>query len=110
MGLTKPSSESLTHAQIYQLQPQVNFIIHAHCADIWRQAAHYDIPRTAADVPYGTVEMTLAVEALFRSGQLQEQDVFAMMGHLDGVVSFATTASQAFYQLINWLTKVRIER
>jgi L-ribulose-5-phosphate 4-epimerase len=109
VGLTKPSSESLTHAQIYQLQPHVNFIIHAHCDDIWRKAEHFGMPSTSADVPYGTVEMTHAVEALFTSGKLQNQDVFAMMGHLDGVVSYAETASQAFNQLINWLAKARIE-
>ncbi|NOS88688.1 MAG: class II aldolase/adducin family protein [Methylococcaceae bacterium] len=102
-GSIKPSSEALTHASIYQHDPQIQAVIHVHSPEIWRHSHTLDLPHTTADVPYGTVAMALAVEQLLASGRLQETPVFTMLGHEDGVVAVGANHQQAAMVLIKFL-------
>ncbi|KKO43910.1 aldolase [Arsukibacterium ikkense] len=100
LGQTKPSSEAMTHGQLYQLSDRINFIIHAHCPHIWLQAEALALPQTGAGVPYGTVAMADEVARLFTETNVLQQGVFTMAGHKDGVVAFGKTAEQAGQRLI----------
>lgn len=102
-GLNKPSSESLTHAGIYALDSAIQAVIHVHSPEIWNHAAALGLPDIAANIPYGTVEMALAVERLFQSGGLRQTPLFTMRGHEDGVVAFGKTLAEAAGILINTL-------
>lgn len=103
-GLSKPSSESLTHASVYAQDPSIQAVIHAHCPEIWRHTVALELPHTSADIPYGTVEMAGAVEQLFQSGCLAEASIFTMLGHQDGVVAFGNNMQEAAWKLINCLS------
>ncbi|WP_337880981.1 class II aldolase/adducin family protein [Rheinheimera sp.] len=93
-GETAPSSESMTHAALYQADPRIGVVVHAHCPAIWQQTAALQLPHTAADIPYGTVEMALAVQQLVR--RLGDGPaLFAMLGHDDGVVSYGHCFNEA---------------
>ncbi len=105
IGLCKPSSESLTHASVYAQNPAIQAIIHAHSPEIWRHTLALGLPHTGADVAYGTVEMALAVERLFQSGQLAEVSLFTLLGHEDGVVAFGSTMREAAWVLIDYLSR-----
>ena len=94
-GPCRPSSESLTHAMIYEVAPSVRCVLHGHCPEIWRNASALAALTTAADVPYGTMDMADAVRALHDTGALGEQGVLCMLGHQDGVIVFATTPAEA---------------
>ena len=50
-GPIKASSESLTHAIIYQTLPQVNGIIHVHSKEIWEKLL-YKVPTTPKNIEY----------------------------------------------------------
>lgn len=100
-GITKPSSEAMTHGQLYQIDNDINFVIHAHCPQIWQQASNLQLAQTAAEVPYGTVAMADEVARLFRATPVLQQGVFTMAGHEDGVVAFGPTAALAAGRLIN---------
>lgn len=100
IGETKPSSEAMTHGQLYQIDRSIHFVIHAHCPQIWLQANNLQLPQTAAEVPYGTVAMTAEVARLFRDTDVLQQGVFTMAGHEDGVVAFGSSAAQAAQRLI----------
>lgn len=100
VGETKPSSEAMTHGQLYQLSADINFVIHAHCPQIWLQAKALQLAQTSADVPYGTVAMADEVARLFRNTDVLQQGIFTMAGHEDGVVAFGCTAAQAAQRLI----------
>ncbi|WP_372626829.1 class II aldolase/adducin family protein [Arsukibacterium sp.] len=100
-GETKPSSEAMTHGQLYQLSENIHFIIHAHCPQIWQLASELGLPQTGADVPYGTVAMADEVARLFAKTDVLQQGIFTMAGHEDGVVAFGCSAEQAGRRLIS---------
>lgn len=87
-GEILPSSESMTHGSIYDLTPQIRFVLHAHSPVIWRNAEMLRLPTTAPEVPYGTPAMADEVQRLYRSSALAERQVFAMGGHEDGIIAF----------------------
>ena len=55
-GAIRASSESMTHAAIYELSPAITAIVHVHSAELWQRFINV-LPTTAADVAYGTPQM-----------------------------------------------------
>ncbi|MFT5193238.1 MAG: ribulose-5-phosphate 4-epimerase/fuculose-1-phosphate aldolase [Cellvibrionaceae bacterium] len=104
-GPMKPSSESMTHGMVYQLDPAAQWVFHAHDPYIWTHAKALGVPETGIDVEYGSPEMSAEVERLFHDGLVQEQKIFSMAGHLDGIVTFGATAEEAGAVLMNYLAK-----
>jgi ribulose-5-phosphate 4-epimerase/fuculose-1-phosphate aldolase len=110
-GLCKPSSESLTHASVYAQNQAIQAVIHAHSPEIWKHAVALGLPHTSADIPYGTIEMAMAVEQLFQSGKLAQISLFTLLGHEDGVIAFGRNMEEAAWELIKHLSKaIRIEQ
>ena len=102
-GPCLPSSESLTHAMIYDLAPEVRVVIHGHCPELFESRRRLRLPTTAPQVGYGTPEMAFEVARLFRETTLSETGVFAMGGHPDGVVAFGRSVSEAGGRLVSIL-------
>lgn len=102
-GPVKPSSESLTHGMIYDMDEHILVVLHVHSPDIWCNATALGVPITDADVPYGTPGMAHEVERLFKDTDVRDKRIFSMGGHLDGIVSFGTTAQEAGEVLLNAL-------
>lgn len=94
-GPSQPSSEALTHASVYELMPKARAVIHVHCPEIWRNTLALQLPHTAAEIAYGTLDMAESVVQLFHSGQLDEQPIFSMLGHEDGIVVFSDSLATA---------------
>jgi L-ribulose-5-phosphate 4-epimerase len=101
-GPAMASSESLTHAAIYEADENIRAIIHGHSLKLWttllRQA-----PATPADVEYGTPEMARAVRDLFETTNVREKRVFAMAGHREGIMAFGRHLSDAYAALLGEL-------
>ncbi|MFK7805021.1 MAG: class II aldolase/adducin family protein [Anaerolineae bacterium] len=104
-GPMKPSSESMTHGMVYQLDPAAQWVFHAHDPYIWTHAKALGVPETGIDVEYGSPEMSAEVGRLFSEGLVQEQKIFSMAGHLDGIVTFGATAEEAGAVLMSYLAK-----
>lgn len=104
-GPSQPSSEALTHASIYALAPEAKAVIHVHCPEIWHNTRTLDLPCTEADIAYGSIEMTEAVEQLFSSGQLKSLPIFSMLGHEDGIVAFGESLAAAAQTLLTALAR-----
>lgn len=104
-GLCYPSSEALTHASVYQSNSQAKAVIHVHCPVIWRQTEALQLVHTTEQLAYGTPAMALAVAAMFKQGVLNEQGVFTMLGHEDGVVAFADSLENAGLLLMRTLSR-----
>jgi ribulose-5-phosphate 4-epimerase/fuculose-1-phosphate aldolase len=94
-GPIRPSSESLTHAAVYALDPAIRAVFHAHSPEIWQAAQLLHIPITDAAVPYGTPAMAAEVTRLYTTTHLAQWRIFSMGGHEDGIVSFGRTAQEA---------------
>lgn len=99
-GMAEPSSEALTHGQLYQLDPSIQCVIHAHSPDIWQAGRKLNLPCTGKGAAYGTPEMAEAVEQLFRESDVLKRRLFVMQGHRDGVVSFGSSIIEASQVMI----------
>ncbi|MDM8514889.1 class II aldolase/adducin family protein [Desulfobacterales bacterium HSG16] len=94
-GPVRPSSESLTHGILYEIDEFIGCVIHSHSPEIWKAARDLDIPETSKEALYGTSEMTEEVARLFKETDVAEKRIFSMAGHEDGVVSFGRDVIQA---------------
>lgn len=106
-GSVRPSSESLTHATIYDQGPHLQCVLHVHSPAIWRAQEALGLPATPNDVAYGTPEMADATAALFRHGRVWDVGVFTMRGHEDGVVAFGNSVEEAGTRLFATLADAR---
>ncbi len=104
-GLVRPSSESMTHGVIYQLDESANCVLHVHSPEIWNATSTLSLPQTGTNVTYGTPEMATEVHRLFSESDLGSRGIFTMAGHQDGVVAFGTTPEAAGVTLIKTLAR-----
>jgi ribulose-5-phosphate 4-epimerase/fuculose-1-phosphate aldolase len=104
-GPVRPSSESLTHGMLYDLDSNIHAILHVHSPHIWQQARALNIPVTDAAVAYGTPEMAQEAGRLFRETDVLHKGIFSMGGHEDGIVAFGTTPGEAGSILLLALAK-----
>ena len=93
-GPIQASSESLTHAAIYSIQPQINAIIHVHHPQLWQHLL-YQIPTTRQQVKYGTPAMAAEMFRLFAEENLSQQKILVMAGHEDGLLTFGKDLNEA---------------
>lgn len=100
-GSIRASSESMTHAMIYQIFPQANAVIHIHSAPAWHRLPGL-IPTSRAQVPYGTPEMAAEVERLACEEELGARRIFVMAGHEDGILAFGRNLQEAYAILKQW--------
>lgn len=89
------SSESMSHAAIYEELPWVNGVIHIHHLKFW-QAALHQLPTTAAHAPYGSPEMVESIVELLKTTALPQSKVFVMEGHEEGLFAFGHDLEEAF--------------
>jgi len=99
VGPLKASSESLTHAALYEYATDIQATIHVHHPDLWQQYQH-KLPTTRATVPYGTPAMAREMWRLFAESDLATQRVLVMAGHEDGVIAFGRTLQEAASPLL----------
>jgi ribulose-5-phosphate 4-epimerase/fuculose-1-phosphate aldolase len=104
-GRVEPSSETMTHAALYDVSPAIRCVLHAHSPVVWRRARELRIPTTAESIPYGTPEMAVAVQRLCDATALPEVRILAMGGHEDGIVVFGRTPEEAGGVLLRWLAR-----
>lgn len=105
VGAILPSSESMTHAAIYDLSSEIRFVFHAHTPTLWRRARALQLPTTDPKIAYGTPEMALEAQRLFRSSALPELRILAMGGHEDGIIVFGKSAEEAGQVMLSFLAR-----
>jgi ribulose-5-phosphate 4-epimerase/fuculose-1-phosphate aldolase len=94
-GSTMASSESLTHAAVYESSPTTRAVIHCHDMKLWA-ALQNRVPITPKEVDYGTPEMAYAVQHLFDTSDVRNKKIFVMAAHEGGVVTFGKDLEEAF--------------
>ena len=94
-GQTLPSSESMTHAMMYQIDPRIQAVFHVHSPRLWNSNV-CQFPSTPDDVGYGTLAMTQCVYDLYHTTSLSQFDStpqgghLRMGGHQDGMISIGS--------------------
>ncbi|EQC47301.1 class II aldolase/adducin family protein [Bacteriovorax sp. Seq25_V] len=101
-GAILPSSESLTHAAIYEVDDNIGAVVHIHHEDLWKKMILANEPFTAKDVPYGTKQMANAVQELAKK---YPGAGFAMAGHDDGIVTYGKDLNEAYNRCLTLYNK-----
>ena len=107
VGSSKPSSEAITHACIYELDCNINAVIHIHNEKLWNFMLENDY-LTTNDTPYGTPEMVEDVRAMYKNIKPLENNAFVMKGHFEGIVTFGKNLKEAKRRLYKIIQKALI--
>jgi len=98
-GAAIPSSESLTHAAVYESDTKAGAIIHCHDSKLWAALLN-QVPSSSPAVEYGTAEMAREVMRLFEVTDVQSRKIFIMAGHEGGIVTFGNDLEEALAVLM----------
>jgi L-ribulose-5-phosphate 4-epimerase len=102
-GPCRASSESLSHAAVYEARPQARAVIHVHHAALWH-ALYMRIPTTHPQAEAGRPEMARAIGHLLEQGC--DGGVFVMGGHQDGLMAFGADLEEAGQRLVHCFYEV----
>ena len=94
-GVAIPSSESLTHAAIYESDSATSAVIHCHDSGLWATLLDR-APTTSKSVAYGTPEMAYEIVRLFKGTDLRSRKILVMAGHEGGIATFGKNLEDAF--------------
>jgi ribulose-5-phosphate 4-epimerase/fuculose-1-phosphate aldolase len=100
-GPVVASSESLTHAAVYQKCANVQAVLHVHSLSLWK-ALMYIEPTTSAEIPYGTPEVARAVQDVSQAST----GLIVMGGHYGGLLIYGSTLEAAVGSLGESLQQV----
>ena len=101
-GPVKASSETMTHAALYEVDDTIKAIIHVHNEAMWKKLIR-KLPTTNAKVAYGTPEMAEEIKNLFKDHDFKETgNIIIMAGHEDGIISFGRNLEEAYNILLKY--------
>ena len=98
-GSAIASSESLTHAAVYESDAKAGSVIHCHDSKLWAALLN-QAPTSSKAVDYGTPEMASEVTRLFRVTDVQSRKILVMAGHEGGILAFGKDLDEAFAALM----------
>lgn len=107
-GSAMPSSESLTHAAIYESDATARAAIHCHNSKLWAALLN-QAPATSKAAEYGTPEMAYEIMQLFTRTDAQSRKIVVMAGHQGGILTFGRDLEDAFAVLIREREKITPE-
>jgi len=102
-GTFKPSSEALSHAMIYEIDQNINVVIHVHSHALWSFMKKHHYLSTQAE--YGTEQMVNEIEMLYKNINPFTNNAFVMKGHEDGVITFGRNIEDAELALYGIIQK-----
>ena len=104
VGPIKASSESMTHATLYQCSQYIQSVIHVHSPQMWRMYLN-QLPTTNPKIEYGTPEMAYEMQRLFTTKYHNKNNnhsgVFVMGGHIDGLIAFGPDVSSTLQLIVD---------
>lgn len=105
-GSVKASSESLSHAIVYQTLPWCKAVIHVHHLPMWKALLH-KAPTTNENVAYGTPEMAYELERLLQNNSTITNRIIIMGGHEEGILTFGEDLDSAGKTLLHYFSHNR---
>jgi ribulose-5-phosphate 4-epimerase/fuculose-1-phosphate aldolase len=105
-GSALPSSESLTHAAIYDSDATAGAVIHCHDFKLWAAVLNH-APTTSKAAEYGTLEMANEIMRLFTRTDASSRKIVVMAGHEGGILTFGKDLKGAFAALMRERQKIR---
>jgi ribulose-5-phosphate 4-epimerase/fuculose-1-phosphate aldolase len=109
VGAAIASSESLTHAAVYESDARAGSVIHCHDSKLWTALLN-QAPTSSKAVEYGTPEMAYEVLRLFNLTDVKSRKILVMAGHEGGIVAFGRDLEEAFAVLMRERKKLKRSR
>ncbi len=106
IGAHEASSESMTHAAIYELDPEIAAVVHVHSEALWA-GLKGSAATTDAEVAFGTPEMAREFRRLFRETDFKMTGIAVMAGHEAGLVSTGSNLQEAAERILALDAKFR---
>jgi L-ribulose-5-phosphate 4-epimerase len=106
VGAAIASSESLTHAAVYESDARAGAVIHCHDSKLWTALLN-QAPTSSKAVEYGTPEMAYEVLRLFNLTDVKSRKILVMAGHEGGIVTFGRDLEEAFAVLMRERKKIK---
>ncbi len=94
IGKRIASSESLTHAAIYNSVNNVKYVVHFHNEQIWSRNIH-KLLTTDIDIEYGTPELAQCIIDLLRYKK-NLKPVIILGGHPNGIIIWENNVNSLF--------------
>jgi ribulose-5-phosphate 4-epimerase/fuculose-1-phosphate aldolase len=98
-GSALPSSESLTHAAIYESDATAGAVMHCHDSKLWAAVLN-EAPTTSKAADYGSAEMANEIMQLFTCTDVESRKIVVMAGHEAGILTFGKDLEEAFAVLM----------
>jgi len=105
VGEIKASSESLTHAVLYEVSPTINAVIHTHNKKLWEELLHSE-PTTSPGAEFGTPELALEIKRLVNHADALDRQIIIMGGHEEGIITFGKDLEDAGNVLLDYQNKI----
>ena len=99
-GPSQASSEALTHAAIYELDPSITAIVHIHSGSLWNRYLD-SLPTTRPEVAYGTPEMAREFQRLYVASNFSSVGIAVMGGHEEGLIGIGESLEQAATRILS---------
>jgi len=96
IGLTKASSESMSHAAVYDSNPDVSAVIHVHHKKLWGKYLNI-LPTTDSKAEFGTPEMAFEISRLATSNN----GIIIMGGHEEGIIGYGENLNETTNKIMN---------
>jgi len=100
VGAAEASSESMTHAAIYELSHEIRAVVHVHSDELWVGFKGV-LPTTNEDVAYGTPQMASEFYRLFSETDFAKKGIAVMAGHEGGLVSVGSNMREATERILS---------
>ncbi len=94
MGPLPASSESLSHAAIYEADVRTNAVIHIHNLEMWEKGIR-KYPVTKPEYSFGTPEIALDITDLLNDETTGKNGIIIMGGHKEGILFFGESLEEA---------------
>ncbi len=104
-GPIKASSESLSHAAVYEAYSGYGAVIHVHHREMWEKLLH-KLPTTPEYVAFGTPQMANAIKEILASDLCSQHKIIVMGGHEDGLLTYGKDLYEAGEVLLFWFNKI----
>jgi L-ribulose-5-phosphate 4-epimerase len=98
-GPVRASSESLSHAGVYEADPTAGAVFHVHHLGLWKHF-YGRLPTTVPTAEAGTPEMAWAIAKLLADPSVRARGVFVMGGHREGLMAFGPTPDAAGQRIV----------
>ncbi len=97
MGPLPASSETMSHASVYQNSTLANYVLHIHNSMLFNFLKERNALSTPEDIAYGTPQMAETIGALVRKNPTEATIV--MRGHEEGILIYGMSIAHLQSQL-----------